>query len=580
MKNDERAGTAATVEPDRWLTIHSWQVRLFILIVLVGLTGCESPDSARSIPDSGVGSTFSMIDVSAEAGLADFNHFSGTSGNKWFPETMSGGGGFVDLDGDGDDDIVLVSGGPIQYPFPQSSGDLVTYLNNGTGQFTETRIPGLQNLPGYGMGIAAGDLDNDGDQDLIYSTLGPNTILRNDGDRFTSIESELLAERATDWSTSILVLDADRDGWLDILIGNYVDWTPESDIYCTTDGTTKGFCTPELYQGQTATFYRNLGNGRFEDASRSSGLDAISGKTLGLAAMDHNADGWPDIVVANDTDPDQLMLGSEGGVFVDVGVASGMAFDERGRARAGMGIDTGITDRSGATSVFVGNFSDEMVGVYRQLSDRAFLDRAALSGIGQASIFTLAFGLKLADFDLDGHLDVAVANGHVEESIEAVRDNVDYAQPIHLFMGDGEGRFEDQATSAGVTTPYVGRALAVSDIDGDGDTDLLLVENNRGAHLWSNDSSNPGLRVVLTGQASNRDAIGTRVTLWSGGEAQHRYVTTGGSYLSASSAAIGFAEPANGLDSLVVTWPSGARSILTDNPGTPTWVIQEPGSGS
>ena len=540
------------------------------LVLVALLTACSSDSESPSIRDSSDGSPGTWTDATVPAGLEDFQHDRGAAGNKWFPETMSGGGGFADLDADGDLDIVLVSGGPLQ----SSVGSIRTYFNDGSGQFEERTIDGLQDLTGYGMGLAAGDLDNDGDTDLVYSTWGPNAILINEGTHFRSIQSELLSQSASDWSTAILLFDADRDGWLDILFGNYVQWTPNTDIYCTTDGSRKGYCTPELYEGVRARFLRNTGQGSFTDATDEFGFDAISGKTLGLAHMDHNRDGWPDIIVANDTDPDQLLVGSPEG-YTDIGVTSGMAFDERGRARAGMGVDAAVTDASGSTSIFVGNFSDEMVGVYRQLSDRAFLDRAASSGVGPASLFTLAFGVKTADFNGDGFLDVAVANGHVEETIEDVRDNVRYRQSLHLFVSDGEGRFVDKAPAAGMDSMYVARALAVGDVDGNLTPDILVVENGGGAHLWLNPSPADWLGVRLNGSSSNRNGIGALVTLWSNGQSQERVISTGGSYLTTVAPEALFALPGGlAADSVVVSWPSGAVGRV-DQPGTGWLMIDE-----
>lgn len=542
-----------------------------ILFVLL-LPSCTRSEAPVVTPPTA--SPVAFREVTGEAGLAAFRHDNGATENRWFPETMSGGGGFVDLDGDGHQDLVLVAGGPVWTGDGPGRGALAAYRNDGRGSFAPVDV-GLDDLPGYGMGIWAADLDNDGDQDLVYTTLGPNAVLRNEGSRFVPVQEDLFAARADEWSTAALLFDADSDGWTDILIGNYVAWTPELDLYCTTDGATKGYCTPELYPGTPGVLYRNRGDGTFEEAGPETGFAAMTGKTLGLALMDHDGNGLPDVVVANDTDPDQLFLNRGEGRFEDVGVASGMAFDERGRARSGMGIDAGVTDTTGATTVFVGNFSDQMIGVYRALGPTSFLDRAAVSGIGPASLLTLAFGLRVADFDLDGHQDVVVANGHIEESVETVRDNVRFRQRPHLFLSDGAGRFRDVAGDLPVFDAYLGRALATADVDGDADPDVLLVENGGGVHLWLNDSPGHALRVLLDGRASNRTGIGARVELWQEGRRQVRVVSTGSSYLGTSDPAALFGLGASSsADSIRVFWPSGAVSVRQDVPSGQVTVTE------
>jgi len=478
---------------------------------------------------------------------------------------MSGGASFSDLDSDGDLDILFVEGGQLNDDVVSSSGSITVLFNDGTGTFAKVDVDGLQNLPGYGMGVYPADLDNDGDDDLVYTTLGPNTILINDNGSFRASQTTLFQQRSNEWSTAAVIFDADADGFLDILIGNYVDWSVEKDLFCSTDGSRKGYCTPELYDGTQGVFYRNTGDGSFVDATRERGFDRLTGKTLGLAMADINQDGWMDVLVANDTDPDQLFLNRDGR-FEEMGVPSGLAFDERGRARAGMGIDTGFTDDSGNISLFVGNFSDEMIGVYRQIGPTSFLDRAASSGIGHASNLTLTFGVVVADFNLDGNQDVFTANGHVEQSIEAIRDNVRYAQNPHLFSSDGQGRFEDAASSISAFQPVVGRAAVISgDIDQDGDPDLMVAENNGPLHVYRNLSQNKGVRVRLNGKASNAQGVGAELSLWQDGLHQERLIKTGSSYLSGSDIAAYFSVgPGLRADSLVVFWPSGQKQIVLD----------------
>ncbi|MDG1754561.1 MAG: CRTAC1 family protein [Rhodothermales bacterium] len=484
-----------------------------------------------------------------------FRHHNGAQGQKWFPETMSGGGAFLDIDSDGDLDVLIPGGATLIEDVSRMEGDVLALLNDGSGTFSEALIPGLDHLPGYAMGLYPADLDQDGDIDLVYTSLGPNLVLENTNGTFVATP---LASANDDWSTAALIFDADGDGWLDILIGNYVDWSAEKDIFCSTDGSTKGYCTPELYEGVTASFFRNRGDGSFYEDTNGTGFEAIEGKTLGLAMADVNADGLPDVLVANDTDPDQMLINQGGGSFVDEGIVSGLAFDERGRARAGMGIDSGITDDSDRETVFVGNFSDEMIGVYRQFGPGSFIDRAAGSAIGQPSTLTLTFGLMTSDLNLDGHVDVITANGHVEQTIESIRDNVRYKQTPHLFASDGKGSFDDVAPSISAFGAYAARALAIGDIDGDADPDILLVENNGPAHIWKNQSTGSALKIVLESSIGPAHGIGARIEVWSNQRMQSRLVKSGSSYLSGSETAAFFGlSDASIADSILVHWPSG-----------------------
>jgi enediyne biosynthesis protein E4 len=505
-----------------------------------------------------------LEEITESSGNSTFRHNNGASANKWFPETMSGGGGFSDFDSDGDLDLVLVKGSAISDDPSTSIGGIAVYENDGAGNFAPKDGLGLSNLPGYGMGVYSADLDNDGDQDLVYTTLGPNAILFNENGVFTPGNNAIQGFESEVWSTAALIFDADNDGWNDILIGNYVDWTPSTDIYCSSDGEQKGYCTPELYSGAPGVFYKNQGDGTFSNATLGSGFEKMTGKTLGISATDFNLDGLIDVVVANDTDPDQLFVNVGNGNFEEQGVVSGLAFDERGRARAGMGVDVGFADQTHMPTVVVGNFSDEMMGVYRYLGNGAFLDRAAVSGIGHESNLTLAFGVFFADFNLDGNLDLFVANGHVEESIERVRDNVKYRQTPHLFMGDGMGRYSDVSNQ--LKAPfgqYIGRAAAYGDVDGDHIPDILLVENGGQAHVWKNKTQGNFLSVSLQGNSSNRDGLGTRVEAYTKDKKQIQLVKTGSSYLSASALALTFGlGEATTVDSLKIFWPSGGVQVL------------------
>jgi hypothetical protein len=373
-------------------------------------------------------------------------------------------------------------------------------------------------------------------------------------------------------STSALWFDFDRDGLLDLFVCNYVKWSPEHDVFCSLDGKHKSYCTPEAYRGETCWLFHNRGNGTFEDVTAGSGIFDSSSKSLGVALLDYDHDGWPDLFVANDTQPNKLYRNNRNGTFQDVAVEAGIAFSAEGKARAGMGVDVGDLDNSGATNVAITNFDDEMIGLYR-LSNGNFSDVATQSGVGIASKDKLGFGCVFLDADLDGSLDLAVANGHIDETVRNIRGNVGYAQSPELFLNDGSGKFRDVAGQLGgaFSQPKVGRGLAYGDFDRDGDLDLLMTTNNGPAYLYRNDllvndrsgndqsGGNKSIRIQLVGTKSNRDAIGASVEIFAGDSRQSRMVKSGSSYLSQSELPITFGVGKRShIDRLVVHWPSGS----------------------
>ena len=504
--------------------------------------------------------SLSFTDVTEAAGLQDFQHETGAKGQFWFPETMGSGGGFFDLNGDAYPDLILLEGGA---PTAKSSNVWV-YQNQGDGTFV---LHGKSEVAGSGFGMAVADVDNDGDADLFITALGRNALLRNEGGELVDVTEAAGLGGRNAWSTAAVFFDADKDGWADLFVGNYVVWSPENDVFCSHDGKTKGYCTPELYQGEPGRFYRNRGDGTFEDQTTNAGFEVVTGKTLGATALDYNRDGWMDLAIANDTEPDLLLQNRGDGTFTEEGLVSGFAFDQHGRARAGMGIDAGVLDATGNVSVAVGNFSNEMIGLYRHQGSGMLLDRAAASRIGRASLLTLTFGLFFFDADLDGDLDLITANGHVQPGIETVKDNVTYRQPPHLFLNQSDGTFDDVAPLLGgaLAQPLVGRGAAYADYDGDGDLDILLTENGGLAHLWRNNLDGANyLRVNILAPES---ALGTRVVAVAGGQRQERWITSGASYLSASEQTATFGlGPATQVDSLLVYWPDGTEAIATEVP--------------
>ena len=531
------------------------QVQQGLLWSAVVVAGC-----AEDGPPSSVDSI--LTEVTVEANLAGVVHANGGFGQAWAPEIVGGGVGFFDYNGDEWLDIIVATGGG----FEGEAGLLAhpglrLFKNLGDGTFEDaTHAVGFAPLRAYTLGITVGDYDNDGDEDLFVTTLYRDLLFRNDRGVFEEVGQLSGIGEASEWSTSAMFFDADLDGHLDLYVGTYVRWSPEEDKYCGFENE-KVYCTPEIYTGIAGRYYRNQGDGTFKEETSAagflSGVDAARDKTLGVAEMDANMDGWPDVLIANDTERDMLFINQRNGTFVEEGIARGIAYDRHGKPRAGMGIDAGVVDSSGQPSIFVGNFSNEMVGVYRHVGGGLYTDRAASSRIGQPSLLTLTFGLLLFDVDLDTDLDLLIANGHVQTHIARIVDGVTFSQRPQLFLNDGTGVFSEAPAQGPLSVAMVARGAAVGDYDRDGDLDVLIVENNGPAHLWRNDITGASwLRVELEGRQSNRNAYGAEVSLWNDGLMQVRRVRSGGSYLAHSDAAATFGLSGE-VDSLRIAWPSG-----------------------
>ena len=540
---------------------------------LACLTGACSPDTAAPDtpePEAAIVPRIAFTEVTAEAGLGSFRHDNGAAGNKWYAEQMGSGGGFIDYDGDGWLDILLMGGGQWDRAPDAPYRALWLFRNNADGTFSDqTEEAGLGEVEAFTIGMAAADYDNDGDQDFVLTNINQNMLFRNDGGRFTEVGRQSGLSEHDEWSSSALFFDADNDGWLDLYIGNYADWTPETDKFCPEGGTVKLYCIPADYEGMPSRYYRNNGNPgsgpgqapTFTDRTVEAGIVPALGKTLGVAEFDYNKDGWSDFAVANDGEGDLLYENNGDGTFTERGVLSGIAFSEHGEARAGMGIDIGVVDDSGEPSLFVGNFSEEMIGVYRHIGGGLFLDRAAVSKIGQPSLNTLTFGLFLFDVDLDTDLDLFAANGHVYPDRLVGQDKITFRQRSQLYLNRGDGLFDEvpPQTTTPLSIEMVARGAAYADYDRDGDLDILLTENDGPAHLWRNDlDGGRFLRVRVAGRRVNRDGLGARVVISVGGVRQERRVRTGSSYLSQSEQALVFGLGVAGeVDSLWVYWPGG-----------------------
>jgi hypothetical protein len=529
-------------------------MRMFASVAIVTVAGAVALGQA-ALP--------TFTDVTAAAGVK-FRHENGAFGKKYLPETMGSGVVFFDADGDGWQDLFFVNSKtwPGQPAKPSAPA---LYRNNHNGTFTDVTAASGLNASVYGLGAAAGDADNDGKEDLYVTALGGNHLYRNLGDgKFSDVTAQA-GVGSSGFSTSAAWFDYDRDGRLDLFVAHYVDWTLERDLFCTLDGKAKSYCTPESYKGQSATLFHNAGNGKFEDVTAKSGMNDATAKGLGVALLDYNGDGWIDVFIANDTQPNHLYENKRDGTFKDVALAAGVAFNEAGVARAGMGADAADYDGSGRQSLVIGNFSNEMMALYKNEGNGLFIDEAPTSTIGKASLLTLTFGCFFFDYDLDGRLDVFAANGHVADDIATVQPRVTYAQAPHLFRNLGSKQFEEVTATSGaaLAQKVVARGAAYGDIDGDGDLDVAITVNHGAARLLRNDGGerNQHLRVKLVGGAkSNHDAIGAfaRVTTASG-TSPWMMVRTASSYLSQSELPLTFGlGGAAKVTKIDVKWPDGS----------------------
>jgi hypothetical protein len=512
------------------------------------------------------------FDVTEAAGLR-FTHDNGAFGQKWLPETIGPGVVVFDADGDGRSDLLFVNGRdfPGRPGRPGKPGEVSTqklFLNASGMKFKDGTAGSGLDVSAYCLGGAAADLDNDGDEDVYLSCLGQDLLFRNDGGRFTDVSRQAGLAAEYEFGASVVLFDADRDGLLDVYATRYVKWTPEIDAYCSVDGKVKAYCTPQTYPGVPSRFYRNKGGLLFEEKTREAGLYQTGAKSMGVAMLDLDVDGWVDLAVANDTTPNLLFRNKGQGVFEEVGLASGMAVNDTGFARGGMGIDAADYDRSGRPGLVVGYFANEMKGLYRNEGGQVFTDVASLSPFGRSTLLNVTWGAFFFDYDLDGWLDLLTANGHLDQEWEKVATRVSFAQPQQLFRNTGNGSFVEVTGTEGgdLAKPLVARGAAFADFDGDGDLDVVLTTNGGPARLYENRGPHGRwLRVGLVGDKSNRDGIGAQVEVTVKGAVQTWLVHTGGSYLSQAQV-----EPVFGLgdadaaDKVVIRWPSGAVQTLTD----------------
>jgi hypothetical protein len=557
---------------------------LVVAILWMGSFPGLSRSAVASSPARSAG-PIEFRDMTKQAGIL-FKHNSGAFGKKYLPETMGSGVCVLDYDNDGWQDILFVNS--MDWPGHKGAAKSypALYHNNKDGTFTDvTREAGLA-MESYGLGCAVADYDNDGFEDIYITTVGSNHLFHNLGNGKFADVTVKAGVADPGFSTSAVWFDYDNDGKLDLFVTHYIDWSIAKDQYCTLDNKNKSYCTPQTYKGESSTLFHNRGDGTFENVTKRAGLHDPTSKSLGVAMLDYDNDGWMDLFVANDTEPNKLYHNNHNGTFTDVAVQVGVAFSESGRVRAGMGVDAGDYDGSGWQSLVIGNFTNESMSLYRNDGSGLFVDEEISSGIRQMSLQALTFGCFFFDYDLDGRLDIFAANGHVSDDISVVQPTLKYAQPAILFHNSGNRKFEDASAKVGpaMQQPVVGRGAAYLDYDNDGDLDLVITANNGPARLLRNENGNQNdmLRVKLVGTRSNRDGIGARVTVTtSSGTRLFRMVKTGSSYASQSELPLtfGLGTPQAGRTvGLEIVWPSGQKDSLSKIGANQLITVKE-GSG-
>jgi enediyne biosynthesis protein E4 len=556
----------------------------------------DAPDAGpKANGDAPTPPAVKFKNVTAEAGIT-FARESGARGEKLLPETMGSGCAFFDFDNDGDQDVFLVN----SMSWPHNSPTIAPtpsalYENLGQGKFKNVTAGSGFEAPLYGMGVALGDYDNDGRADVFITAVGGNRLFHNEAKgKFSDRTKEADVEGGA-WSTSAAFFDYDNDGDLDLFVCNYVKWSREIDLQADYQlaGVGRAYGPPMNFSGAFPYLYRNEGNGKFTEVSAQAGLQIVNkatglpmAKSLGVAPNDLDNDGWMDLIVANDTVQNFVFHNEKNGTFREVGATSGLAFDPYGSARGAMGIDTGRFQDENTLGVSIGNFANEMTALYVQQDKMLFSDQAQAQGIGAASRTLLTFGVFFFDYDLDGWLDLLTVNGHIEPEISKISPLQSYAQPAQLFWNargaSKKGGFvlvTPERAGADLFEPVVARGSAFADIDGDGDSDVLITQANGPARLLRNDrpADNNWARLKLVGRKSNRDAIGAIVKARMGSHTVTRQVMATRGYLSQSElpVTIGLGR-ATSIDEAVIIWPSGTKQTLKNvAPGKLT-TVEEP----
>lgn len=544
----------------------------FTLLAICALSLLASRARGRT-PVPGVGSV-QFEDVTQAAGI-QFRHRSGAYGAKLMPETVGSGVAFLDYDNDGWLDLLYLNSS--EWPERRTPGNAThptLYRNLGNGTFADvTKQAGL-GFELYGMGVAAGDFDNDGDTDLYLTAIGPNHLLRNRGNgtfedctRRAHVEGRKVEPGGTrwKWSSSAAWVDYDRDGLLDLVVLNYVKWTRENDVWCGAPHM-KAYCGPTAYEGVPSTLYHNQGDGTFRDVTEAMGLERAIGKGFGIATADYNGDGWPDLAIANDGEPNFLFLNREGKRFEESGGPAGIAVSDSGKTKAGMGIDCADWKNEGRFGLLIGNFARESLSLFHNEDGTRFTDQAYAAGLGQPSQLFLTFGAFFFDFNNDGWQDVFTGNGHIDDFVNHNDSAITYEQRPLIFQNERNGHFREVGTHLGPAAQerLVVRGTTHGDFDNDGDSDVALIWNNEKGLLWRNNGGNrqQWLGLILEGRKSNRDGIGALVRVTAGGITQTQVRKSGGSFLSEAQPRLLFGLNTAAQADAEIVWPSGTQTQL------------------
>ncbi len=538
------------------------------------LTACLAGVATLMAEPGPAAPTFTQ--VGRQAGIRYEQH-NGAAGRYWYPELFGGGVAVLDIDGDRRPDLLFVDGRDWEPGGRPARHTL--YRNNGDGTFSDvSKGSGFDTANVYGLGATVADYDNDGRDDVFMTTVDGGRLFHNEGGgRFADVTGPAGIHN-TGFAVSAAWLDYDRDGLADLFVGNYVQWSPDAEVRCALGGV-QGYCGPDSYKPVAPKLYRNLGAGHFADATAAAGLDSPTDKAMGVAVFDYNGDGWPDLFIGSDRVPAKLYRNDTRGHFVEEGVRAGVALSENGAARANMGVDAADYDRSGRPHLLVGNFINEMLGLYHNENGRTFVDVAPRSTVGRSSLLSVTWAAFFLDYDLDGWPDIFAANGGTDES--QVRDaRARVAMPPLLLRNRQDGTFEDVTRTLGAAfnTPIMGRGAAYLDFDGDGDLDIAITTLGGPAYLFRNDGGNRRhwLRVAAVGARSNRSALGAVVRVTSASGTQWQAVHSGSSYASQSELALtfGLGDDAR-VTKLEVAWPSGAAQTFTDLAADRTLTIDE-----
>jgi len=525
-----------------------------------------------------------FTDITQEAGIA-WRHFGGESPDRFLIETMGGGVAFLDFDTDGRQDIFFVNGGETPHgksPVPVRNA---LYRNLGDGKFEEVAAKaGVDRLDFYGMGIAVGDFDNDGHADLFITGFPSCALFHNNGNgTFAEVTDKAGVKNPARWAASAAWFDYDRDGYLDLVVTNYVRFSFDDRKKCEVNGM-RSYCEQLAYQGMPLTLYHNNRDGTFTDVSAQSGLEKLVGRGLGVVAIDVNDDGWTDLFIARDASPNLLLINQHDGTFKDIAGEAEVAYNEHGVAKAGMGVDAGDANGDGLPDFVVTNFNDQYHSLFVGSKSLPYQDRTVASHLAALTKSYVGWGVKFLDYDNDGNLDLMFINGHINQAIETTRADVSYRQPPLLLRGLSDGTFQDMRNSAGqvFTSGYLGRGLAAADFDNDGDLDLAFTRLHGPPVLLRNDigQQNSWIGFELQGTISNRDAIGAKIIVTSGGRRRVRWTTGGSSYLSAHDkrVLVGLGPEASGKPvSAEIVWPRGRVQRLSSlEPGRYHRIV-EPG---